>query len=102
MMHLPFRRMRRMKLAFSTLEAELRRLADERKSFHLRETLDHEQRTTGPLRDDRSDLLNNLVKAAMMDEGDLEKGKTNGLLTGSIQKGLTDDEIIGNTYIYFL
>jgi hypothetical protein len=38
----------------------------------------------------------------MMDEGDLEKGKTNGLLTGSIQKGLTDDEIIGNTYIYFL
>jgi hypothetical protein len=38
----------------------------------------------------------------MMDGGDLEKGATTGLVTGGIQKGLTDDEIIGNTYIYFL
>jgi hypothetical protein len=38
----------------------------------------------------------------MMDGGDLEKGQTGGLVTGAIQKGLTDDEIIGNTYIYFL
>jgi hypothetical protein len=102
MMRLPFRRMRRMRLAFSTLEAELRRLTDERKAFHLRQSLDQEQLASGPLQPERSDLLNNLVKAAMMDEGDLEKGQPAGLVTNSIQKGLTDDEIIGNTYIYFL
>jgi hypothetical protein len=101
-MYLPFRRMRRMRLAFSTLKTELKRLTDERKAFHLRESLDQEQLVDGPLKDNRSDLLNNLVKAAMMDGGDLEKGQTGGLVTGAIQKGLTDDEIIGNTYIYFL
>jgi len=91
-----------MRLAFSTLKAELKRLTDERKAYHLRQSLDHEQLTDGPIRDDRSDLFNNLVKAAMMDDGDLEKGQSNGLVSGAIQKGLTDDEIIGNTYIYFL
>lgn len=102
MMTLPIRRMRRMKLAFGTLEAELKRLTDERKMYHLRQSLDHEQLVKGPLRGERSDLLNNLVKAAMMDEGDLEKGQVGNLVSSSIQKGLTDDEIIGNTYIYFL
>ncbi|KAG8818645.1 hypothetical protein FRC17_010764 [Serendipita sp. 399] len=101
-MRLPLRRMRRMRLAFTTLEAELRRLADERKAFHLRQTLNNEQLSTGRIRDDRSDLLNNLVRAAMLDEGDLEKGQTSSLVTSSIQKGLSDEEIIGNTYIYFL
>ncbi|KAG8815419.1 hypothetical protein FRC18_001507 [Serendipita sp. 400] len=101
-MSLPLRRMRRMKLAFTILEAELKRLADERKAFHLRQTLNNEQLSNGRLPDNRSDLLNNLVRAAMMDEGDLEKGPTGSLVTSSIQKGLTDEEIIGNTYIYFL
>lgn len=101
-MNLPFRRMRRMRLAFSTLEAELKRLTDERKAYHLKQLLDQEQLSNGSIRGERSDLLNNLVKAAMMDEGDLEKGQSSGLVTSSIQKGLTDDEIIGNTYIYFL
>jgi hypothetical protein len=91
-----------MRLAFSTLKVELKSLTDERKAFHLRESLDREQLTDGPLKDNRSDLLNNLVKAAMMDDGDLEKGPTTGLVTDGIQKGLTEDEIIGNTYIYFL
>lgn len=101
-MRLPVRRMRRMRLAFSALEMELRRLAEERKAFHLRESLDHEQLTGGPIKEHRSDLLNNLVKAAMKDGADLEKGQTGGLVAGAIQRGLTDEEIIGNTYIYFL
>lgn len=104
-MYLPFRRMRRMRLAFSTLEAELKRLTEERKVFHLRNSLDQEV-LNGSLKGlkggERSDLLNNLVKAALMDEGDLEKGPIKGLVSGAIQKGLTDEEIIGNTYIYFL
>jgi hypothetical protein len=91
-----------MRLAFSTLKTELKRLTDERKAFHLQELLNQEQLMDGPPKDNRSDLLNNLVKAAMMDAGDLEKGETKGLVTTAIQKGLTDDEIIGNIYIYFL
>ncbi|KIM22191.1 hypothetical protein M408DRAFT_18227 [Serendipita vermifera MAFF 305830] len=102
MMLLPIRRMRRMRLAFSSLESELRRLAEERKAHYLRESLDQEQLTDGPIKDHRSDLLNNLVKASMKDGADLEKGQTGGLVSGAIQKGLTDEEIIGNTYIYFL
>jgi hypothetical protein len=101
-MYLPLRRMRRMRLAFSTLEAELKRLMNERKSFYLRECMDQEHPAKVALIDSGSDLLSNLVKAAMMDKGDLEPGQAGALATGGIQQGLTDDEIIGNTYIYFL
>lgn len=102
MMRLPFRRMRRMSLAFSTLEMELKRLAAERKAFYQGRLLDQDQVSKMAAKEERSDLMNNLVKAAMMDEDDLENGNKGSLLTGSIQKGLTDEEIVGNTYIYFL
>jgi hypothetical protein len=101
-MDLPLRRMRRMRLAFSTLEAELKRLMNERKSFYLRQCMDQEHPAKVALMDSGPDLLSNLVKAAMMDEGDLDQGRARALATGGIQHGLTDEEIIGNTYIYFL
>jgi hypothetical protein len=87
-----------MRLAFSTLERALKRLTDERKSLHLRQSPDQGHHKA----DDRSDLLSNLVKAAMMDEGDLGQVKVNALALDGNQKGLTDEEIIGNAYIYFL
>jgi len=91
-----------MRLAFSTLEAELKRLTEERKSFHLRHCVGQECNTKVVPVDSGSDLLSNLVKAAMMDEGDLEQGQPGALATRGIRKGLTDEEIIGNAYIYFL
>ena len=93
--------MRRMRLAFSTLEVELKRLTEERKSRHLRHCME-ERITKVASVDSGSDLLSNLVKAAMMDEGELEQGQARAPARGGIQKGLTDEEIIGNAYIYFL
>lgn len=87
-----------MKLAFSTLEVELRRLANDRKTYHLQDVPEKGASIERPLKDERSDLLNNLVKASMMDEGDLEVGGKASVT----QKGLSDEEIVGNTYIYFL
>jgi hypothetical protein len=102
MMYLPLWRMRQMRLAFSTLEAKLKRLMNERKSFYPRQCMGQEHLTNVALMDSGSDLLSNLVKAAMLDEGDLEQGQGRAQARGGIQKGLTDEEIIGNTYIYFL
>ena len=43
----------------------------------------------------RDDLLHNLVKASIFDEGELENGVAG-------PKGLSDDEIIVNPFIYYL
>lgn len=126
-MNSPIRRMRRMRTAFNRLESELKSLVAERKQWHATQALsqppspvltryDLSPSTTATLfspsnsgssrfsspsiaspktkldmedADERSDLLHNLVKAAMLD-------KQNGL------EGMTDGEIVGNTYIYFL
>ena len=90
-----------MRLAFSTLESELKRLTAERKAFHHGDS-DQDPLPGGSPANDRSDLLNNLVKAAMMDEDDLEHGKKGSSGAELIHKGLSDEEIVGNTYIYFL
>src|SRR5258706_4682610 len=120
MMKLPIRRIRRMRVAFNTLEAELKALVSERKEFHAARSsrtggveldrLDHSTTssslsvsTSGTSHasstysneldyeeaEERSDLLHNLVKAALLD-------------TRAGQEGLTDSEIVGNTYIYLI
>lgn len=126
-MNAPIRRMRRMRTAFDCLESELRSLVAERKEFQTSLAESRTQPNSPVLADkastsmsstlsafstasgsshfssaassasrldleeaeERSDLLHNLVKAAMLD-------KENG------QEGMTDTEIVGNTYIYFL
>jgi len=94
-MKLPVQRMRRMRRAFATLEEELRSMAEERKRFHLADTSFASKETKAPLNGERADLLHNLVKASIFDEGELENGVIG-------PKGLSDDEIIGNTFIYYL
>ena len=94
-MKLPVQRMRRMRRAFATLEEELRSMAEERKRFHLEGASFTPKETKGPLKGERADLLHNLVKASIFDKGELENGVVG-------PKGLSDDEIIGNTYIYYL
>ncbi|KIM25305.1 hypothetical protein M408DRAFT_50530, partial [Serendipita vermifera MAFF 305830] len=100
MMYLPFRRMRRMRIAFTTLEAELRRLAAEGKQYHQDQLDGRSQFNSASPQEERSDLMNNLVKAAMMDEAEMNDPK--GSPSTGIVKGLTDEEIVGNIYIYFL
>jgi len=109
-----------MRIAFDTLEAELKALVAERKDFHTaRSSLAGEEEpdrlnqsttsaslsvstsgsshapSTCPTEldyeeaEERSDLLHNLVKAALLD-------------TKAGQEGLTDSEIVGNTYIYLI
>ena len=94
-MKLPVQRMRRMRRAFATLEEELRTMAEERKRFHLADQLFDPTETKAFLNGGRADLLHNLVKASIFDEGELENGVAG-------PKGLSDDEIIGNTFIYYL
>jgi hypothetical protein len=119
-MKLPIRRIRRMRIAFNTLEAGLKALVTERKEFHAArssrasgvELNRLDQSTTSSSlsvstsgsshasstysneidyeeAEERSDLLHNLVKAALLD-------------TRAGQEGLTDSEIVGNTYIYLI
>jgi hypothetical protein len=119
-MKLPIRRIRRMRIAFNTLEAELKALVVERKEFHAARSsrasgveLDRldQSMTSASLSvstsgsshasstysneldyeeaEERSDLLHNLVKATLLD-------------TKAGQEGLTDSEIVGNTYIYLI
>ena len=109
-----------MRIAFSTLEAELQALVTERKAFHVARSshaggieLDRLSQSTTSASlsnstsgsshassacsseldyeeaEERSDLLHNLVKAALLDS---QAG----------QEGLTDSEIVGNTYIYLI
>jgi len=94
-MKLPIQRMRRMRRAFATLEEELRTMAEERKRFHLEGELITPKETKASVIGERADLLHNLVKASIYDKGELENGVVG-------PKGLSDDEIIGNTYIYYL
>ena len=94
-MNLPVQRMRRMRRAFATLEEELRSMAEERKNFHLANTPSTFKGIKMPPNGERADLLHNLIKASIFDEGELENG-----VVGA--KGLSDDEIIGNTFIYYL
>jgi cytochrome P450 len=70
-------------------------MAEERKRFHLADTSSTSKETKASLNGERADLLHNLVRASLFDEGELENG-----ISGP--KGLSDDEIIGNTYIYYL
>ena len=81
--------MRRMRRAFATLEEELRTMAEERKRFHLADEFE------AFLNGGRADLLYNLVKASVFDEGELENGVAG-------PKKLSNDEIVGNTFIYYL
>ena len=109
-----------MRIAFNTLEAGLQSLVTERKEFHAARSsraggveLDRMSRSTTSASlsvstsgsshassacsseldyeeaEERSDLLHNLVKAALLDS---QAG----------QEGLTDSEIVGNTYIYLI
>ena len=108
-----------MRTAFNTLETELQALVTERKEFHAARSscaggveLGLDQSTTSASlsvstsgsshassaghseldyeeAEERSDLLHNLVKAALLDS---QAG----------QEGLTDSEIVGNTYIYLI
>jgi len=109
-----------MRIAFNTLEAGLKALVTERKEFHAARSsraggvqLDRldQSSTSSSLSvstsgsshasstysneldyeeaEERSDLLHNLVKAALLD-------------TRAGQEGLTDSEIVGNTYIYLI
>lgn len=120
MLKLPIRRIRRVRIAFGTLEAQLKALVTERKEFHAARSsraggveLDrlghsttssslsvstsgssHASSTSSSELDyeeaeERSDLLHNLVKAALLD-------------SRAGQEGLTDSEIVGNTYIYLI
>lgn len=121
MMKLPIRRIRRMRIAFNTLEAGLTALVTERKEFHAARSsgvggveldrLDQSTISSASLSvstsgsshassaypseldyeeaEERSDLLHNLVKTALLD-------------TKAGQEGLTDSEIVGNTYIYLI
>ena len=120
MLKLPIRRIRRMRIAFNTLEAGLQALVTERKEFHAARSsraggveLDRLSQSTTSAglsistsgsshassacsseldyeeAEERSDLLHNLVKAALLDS---QAG----------QEGLTDSEIVGNTYIYLI
>ena len=120
-MKLPIRRIRRMRIAFNTLEAGLTALVTERKEFHAARSsgvggveldrLDQSTISSASLSvstsgsshassaypseldyeeaEERSDLLHNLVKTALLD-------------TKAGQEGLTDSEIVGNTYIYLI
>ncbi len=94
-MKLPIQRMRRMRRAFATLEEALRTMAEERKRFHLADEIFVPTNTKAFFNGERADLLHNLVKASIFDEGELENGVAG-------PKGLSDDEIIGNTFIYYL
>ena len=94
-MKLPFQRMRRMRRAFAILEEELRTMMEERKRFHLGEEFFAPTETKASLNGERADLLHNLVKASILDEGELKNGVAG-------PKGLSDDELIGNTFIYLL
>ena len=109
-----------MRIAFNTLEAGLKALVTERKEFHTARSsrtggveldrLEHSTTsssisvsTSGTSHasstysneldyeeaEERSDLLHNLVKTALLD-------------TRAGQEGLTDSEIVGNTYIYLI
>lgn len=120
MLKLPIRRIRRMRIAFNTLEAGLKNLVAERKEFHAARSsraggveLDRLNQSTTSVSlsvstsgsshasstypseldyeeaEERSDLLHNLVKATLLD-------------TKAGQEGLTDSEIVGNTYIYLI
>ena len=88
-MKLPVQRMRRMCRAFATLEEE------ERKRFHLADEFFSPTETKAFLNGGRASLLHNLVKASILDEGELENGVAG-------PKGLTKDEIFGNRFIYYL
>ena len=94
-MKLPVQHMRRMRLAFATLEEELRTMAEERKRFHLADEFCAPMEIKAFLNRGRADILHNLVKASILDESELESGVAG-------PKGLSDDEIIGNTFIYYL
>ena len=86
-MKLPVQYMRRMCHAFATLE--------ERKRFHLADGYAAPTEAKAFLNGGRADLLHNLIKAPVFDEGELENGVAG-------PKGLSNDEIIGNTFIYYL
>ena len=94
-MKLPVRYMRRMCRAFATLEEELRTMAEERKRFYLADGFAAPTGAKAFLNGGRADLLHNLIKASIFDEGELENG-----IAGP--KGLSNDEITGNTFIYYL
>ena len=91
-MKLPAQRMRR---AFAILDEDLRTIAEERKCFHLVDEFFAPTETKAFLNGERAGLLHNLVKASIFDEGELENGVAG-------PKRLSDDEIIWNTFIYYL
>ena len=66
-------------------------MAEERKRFHLVDSIFVPTETKAFLNGERADLL---LKASIFDEGELENGAAG-------HKGLLDDEIIGNTFIYY-
>ena len=70
-------------------------MAEERKRFHLADKIFAPTKTKAFLNRGRVGLLHNLVKASIFDEGELENGVTG-------PKGLSDDTIIGNTFIHYL
>ena len=94
-MKLPVQRMRRMRRAFATLEEELRMMAEECKRFHPADELFAPTETKVFLNEEQADLLHNLVKASIFDEGELENG-----IAGP--KGLSDDMQNNWQYLYIL
>ena len=73
-MKLPVQRVRRMRRTFAILEEELRTMAEERKRFHLADEFFAPTETKAFLNRGRADLLHNLVKASIFDEGELKNG----------------------------
>ena len=70
-------------------------MAEERKRFHLADEIFAPTKTKAFLNGERADLLHNLVKASIFDEAELENGVAG-------PKRLSDNEMIGNTFIYYL
>ena len=84
-----------MRRAFATFEEELRTVTEERKRSHLADEFFAPTEANAFFDRHGADLLHNLVMASILDEGELENGVAG-------PKGLSDDEIMGNTYIYYL
>ena len=70
-------------------------MAEERKRFHLANEFFAPTVTKAFFNGERADLHHNLVKASILDEGELGNGVTG-------PKGVSDDELIGNTFICYL
>ena len=80
--------------ALATLEEELRTIAECHR-LHLADKFFAPTEAKTFLSGERAGLLHILVKASIFDEGELENGVAG-------PKGLSDDKLLSNTFIYYL